>query len=131
MAIVSKSIFKISYRSKEWNLTWPSARRSYCYLKIYFRTIVAKNIWQLTLHDNDTVGGIRSKFVGRDTFIFSAVRGLTVDNLDGNDTVSVSNGIQGCIQWLAGLKCDNALDSIMLPCHGSNVGLTLVHWMAG
>ena len=51
----------------------------------------------LTLNNNNTVGGIRAEAVGGRAAILPAVAGLTVDDLDGDDAVSVSDGVDAVV----------------------------------
>ena len=58
----------------------------------------------LTFNNNNTVGGIRAEAVGGGAAVLAAVAGLTVDNLDGDDTVSVSDRVDAVVQRFPGLK---------------------------
>ena len=63
-----------------------------------------KNHSLLTLNNNNTVGGIRAEAVGGRAAILPAVAGLTVDDLDGDDAVSVSDGVDAVVERLPRLK---------------------------
>ena len=58
----------------------------------------------LTFNNNYTVGGVRAEAVGRRAPVLPAVAGLTVDDLDGDDAVSVSDGVDAVVKRLPGLK---------------------------
>ena len=58
----------------------------------------------LTFNNNNTVGGIRAEAVGGGAAVLAAVAGLTVDDLDGDDTVSVSDRVDAVVQRLPRLK---------------------------
>ena len=65
-----------------------------------------QKIFILTLDDDDAVGGVWSEAVGGDALVLAAVAGLAVDDLDGDDTVGVGDGVQVGIQGLARLKLE-------------------------
>ena len=62
------------------------------------------NTSQLTLNNNNTVGAVRAQLVGGHTLVLATVTGLTVDDFNGDDSVSVGDGIQRGIKRLARLK---------------------------
>ena len=49
-------------------------------------------IKSLTLHNDDTVGGIGAESIGGDTLVLAGVGRLAVDDLNGDDTIGVGDG---------------------------------------
>ena len=62
------------------------------------------NTSQLTLNNNNTVGAVRAQLVGGHTLVLATVTGLTVDDFNGDDSVSVGDGVQRGVKRLARLK---------------------------
>ena len=60
----------------------------------------------LTFNNDDTVGGVRAEAVAGGAPVLAAVTGLAVDDLDGDDAVSVSDGVDAVVQRFARLKVD-------------------------
>ena len=58
----------------------------------------------LTLDNDDAVSAVWAQPVGGHTLVLAAVAGLTVDDLDGDDTVSVGDGVHRGVKRLARLK---------------------------
>ena len=97
-----------SYLSTRWSLTWLSVPRSCGYLEMVGcldKTSGAPLPHSLlTLNNNHTVGGIRAQAVGGSAAVLPTVAGLAVDDLDGDDAVSVSDGVDAVVKRLPRLK---------------------------
>ena len=57
-----------------------------------------------TFYNDYTVSEVRAQAVGGNTLVFARVSGLAVDDLNCNDTIGVSDGIQTGIQLLPTLE---------------------------
>ena len=58
----------------------------------------------LTFNNNHTVGGVRAEAVCGRAAVLPTVAGLAVDDLDGDDAVSVSDRVDAVVQRLPRLK---------------------------
>ena len=79
----------------------------------------------LTLDDDDAVGAVWAQPVAGHALVLAAVAGLAVDDLDGDDAVSVGDRVHRGVKRLAGLKWGD------LGIVSWKKVFTLVHWMAG
>lgn len=58
----------------------------------------------LTLDNDDAVGAVWAQPVAGHALVLAAVAGLAVDDLDGDDSISVGDRVHRGVQRLAGLK---------------------------